>query len=76
MKYRLNPGIGKLVSPVTLILPDGTRKQFESGAEACEESRFEQRYGIKAIRAAENSIEVELEGIKTVNVEGSLFDGA
>ena len=60
MTYKLNPAIEKIISPVVLLLPDGTRHTYENGKSVCE-AVFEQRYTVKEIRAAENTVELTLE---------------
>lgn len=60
MTYKLNPAIEKITSPVSLLLPDGTRQDYKSGKLVCE-AVYDQRYTVKEIRAVENTVELTLE---------------
>lgn len=59
MTYHLNPELEKIVSPITLILPDGEHLHFTCGIEATKDT-FDKNYGIVEIRAVENTVEVTL----------------
>lgn len=60
MTYKLEPEIRKIVSPVVLTLPDGTKEKYESGSEACEKA-FDHKYVVDEICAVDNVIEIKLE---------------
>ena len=66
MTYKLNPEIGKIVSPVVLIFPDGERKKYLTGAAVCE-AVFDRRFLVKAVRAVENTVEIVLTEVEMVN---------
>ena len=59
MTYKLNPEIGKIQSPVILILPDGERRKYINGA-AVAEDVFDQRLLIDTVRAVGNTVEIKL----------------
>ena len=59
MKYKLNPELRKIQSPITLIIGD-EHKNYINGT-ALSEDVFSKRYVISSIRAIENVIEIELE---------------
>ena len=60
MTYKLNPELKKIQSPITLVLPDGSRSEYQSGTDVTSEM-FEKRYTVSSMRAIENSIEIRLE---------------
>ena len=68
MTYKVDPYIGKINSSLVLIFPNGERKEFKNGAEACSVV-YDSRYGIKSVCAVENVIEVSLEELKGPEVE-------
>jgi hypothetical protein len=82
MTYKLNPEIRKITSLVELVFPDGEKRQFENGAEACSVV-FESRYVVKEIKAVDATVEIYLQYVKEdmdwVNAqaggEPNLFDG-
>ena len=59
MTYKLEPGLSRIISPVVVIVPDGDRKEYDSGAEACEDF-FDHSYRVDKIRAVDNKIEIIL----------------
>lgn len=69
MEYKLNYMIRLIDSPVMLIFPDGSSKEFADGIEAIEES-FDKRYDVRTIKANADKIEVVLkenDGIADLN---------
>lgn len=60
MTYKLNPELGKIISPVTLLFPNGARHEYKSGKAMVEKS-FSERYRVKAIKVIESVVEIELE---------------
>ena len=85
MTYKLNPVIEKIKSPVSIILPGGEKKEYESGAAACS-AVFDKRYVIDAICPDGEKIEVVVkmpeeesdwieENVKMFGTEPNLFDG-
>lgn len=59
MTFVLDPVLEKIVSPLVIVLPDGTRLQYASGAAAAR-ATFEQRYAVETMRAAGDVVEVTL----------------
>lgn len=55
MTYKLNPEIEKIKTSVLLILPDGSRQEYRSGAEAAA-AVFDRHYVIDEIRAVDSRI--------------------
>ena len=60
MTYRLNPIVEKIESPVKLILPNETTREYESRAEAGID-KFDKNYQIKSIRAEGSTVVVEMD---------------
>ncbi len=60
MTYKLNPEIRKITSLVELVFPDGEKRQFENGAEACS-AVLENRYVVKEMKAGNGKIVICLE---------------
>ena len=60
MTYKLNPEIRKIESPVVLVKPDGQKLKYTSGDLAAE-AVFDKQYVVKALRAVDNTIEIELD---------------
>ena len=67
MTYILNPEIGKILSAIILIFPEGERECYPDG-EAVKDASFEKPYQITAIRAVDDSIEVTLEERRTEEI--------
>ena len=59
MTYKLNPEIGKILSPVVLTFPDGERKKYINGAVVIEDV-FNKMLLIETVRAVENTVEIIL----------------
>ena len=59
MTYKLNPEIRKILSPVVLAFPDGTKQQYENG-KAVVDAVFDHKYLISTVRAVDNIIELKL----------------
>jgi len=57
--YKLNPEIRKILSPILLIFPDGTKQQYESG-KAAVDAVFDHKYLISTLRAINDAIELKL----------------
>lgn len=70
--YKLEPIVSKIVSPVAFILPDGERKEYSSGTEACED-KFDHKYVVERIQALEGSIEIELSEVDSLNGDETFF---
>ena len=49
MTYKLNPELRKILSPIVLIFPDGTKQQYESGKAAADDV-FDHKYLISTLR--------------------------
>lgn len=59
MTYKLNPELRKIRSPVILIFPDSTEKNFESRSEIAN-AVFDKRYVITEITAEDSNIKLKL----------------
>lgn len=60
----LNVQITQIISPVTIIFPDGRRQEFSNGKEAAD-AKYNGCYDIRSIRAVGNTIEITLEPAET-----------
>ena len=71
MTYKIEPGLGRITSPITLLFPDGHTANYSSGEEVCE-TVFDRKYRVTVIRAAEDRIEirVELTAVPEINAVG------
>ena len=58
--YRLEEGLDRIVSPVTLIFPDLSRKSFSNGQELAA-AGFDRPYVIKAFAAVDDEVGIILE---------------
>ena len=58
--YQLEKGLERMLSPVTLIFPDRSKKSYRNG-EALAAARFERSYTIKSIAAVDDEIGIILE---------------
>lgn len=67
MTYKLNPEIGKILSAIILIFPEGERECYPDG-EAVKGASFEKPYQITAIRAVDDNIEVTLQERRIVEI--------
>ena len=59
MGYKLNYMIRLIDSPVMLIFPDGSSREFADGEEAIVKS-FDKRYDVRTLKANADKIEVVL----------------
>ena len=71
MTYKLEPGLGRIMSPILLCFPDGHTASFSSGEEACEIA-FDRNYRVTEIWAAGDRIEIRLEekAVPEINTVG------
>lgn len=67
MTYRLNPELVKVLSPVVLVLPDGTRLKYQNGTDAAS-ATFEKRYTLSEVRAIDSKVEISLEEASVNNI--------
>ena len=58
--YRLEEGLDRIVSPVTLIFPDLSRKSFSNGQELAA-AGFDRPYVIKSFAAVDDEVGIILE---------------
>lgn len=72
MTYKLEPGLSRITSPVSFLLPDGKRIEYCSGAEACEVV-FEHKYVVESMRAVNSSIEIILSEVESLNADETFF---
>ncbi len=59
-KYKLEEGLDRIVSPITLIFPDRTRRNYQNGKILSAET-FDLPYIIKSIAAVDDEIGIILE---------------
>ena len=64
MTYKLEPGLSRIMSPITLLFPTGLKKEYQSGKEVCEMA-FDRNYRVTEIWAAGDRIEIKLEPMTT-----------
>ena len=64
MTYKIEPGLGRIVSPVVLLFPDGHTANYSSGEELIG-AVFEQKYRVVEMRAVENTVEIKLKSMTT-----------
>lgn len=64
MTYKLEPGLGRIMSPILLRFPDGHTASFSSGEEACR-AVYDRKYRVVEMRAVENMVEVRAEEMTT-----------
>lgn len=60
MTYRLEPGLARILSPITLHFPDHTTCRFSSGEELTG-TVFDKRYRVVEMRAVDNTVEIRVE---------------
>ena len=59
MTCHLPPTVKNILSPVILVMPDGTTKKYLSGKRAAKKT-FEKLYGISTVRVVGKAIELTL----------------
>ena len=59
MTFHIEPWVGKILSPVVLLYPDGKRQEFRDGKELMQ-TIFPEPYTIEEIRVVKNMIELAL----------------
>ena len=64
MTYKLEPGLGRIMSPILLRFPDGHTANYSSGEELMGQV-FDRKYRVVEMRAVENTVEIKLEPITT-----------
>lgn len=57
--YQLEKGLERMLSPVTLIFPDRSRKEYKNGTEAAA-AVFDRPYEIRSISAVDDTIGIIL----------------
>lgn len=62
MTYKLEPGLGRIMSPILLRFPDGAKKEYKSGKELCEMA-FDRNYRVTESRAVGDRIEIRVETV-------------
>lgn len=72
MAYKLDPGLSRIMSPVSLLFPDGEKRDYRNGSEACEDT-FDHSYRVDEIRAVDNVIEIALSEVKSLNGDETFF---
>ena len=71
MTYKLEPWITRIVSPVEVVIPDGTRKKYINGSVAAADI-FDRHYVVEKIEALGGEIVLTL---KEVEIAGSTWVG-
>lgn len=71
MTYKLEPGFGRIMSPVMLLFPDGHTAFFSSGEEACR-AEYDRKYRVVEMRAVDNTVEIRVEemAVPKINAVG------
>lgn len=64
MTYKIEPGLGRIMSPILLCFPDGHTANYSSGEEVCR-AVYDRKYRVVEIRAVENAVEIRLEHTTT-----------
>lgn len=59
MTFKLNPAVAKICYTVTLIFPNGKRKDYENG-QAAADAEFDQKYVVESLKAVGDVIEIML----------------
>ena len=59
MTYKLDYMVSKIVSPISLLLPNGEKQDYKNG-EALAESTFTEQYQIESIQVDNGVIKVSL----------------
>ena len=59
MTYKLNPEIRKILSPVVLVFPEGSKQWYEDG-KAATDAVFDHKYVIFTLRTVNDAIELKL----------------
>ena len=72
MTFKLNPEVRKIISPVILVFPDGSQKEYECGSQVAD-AVFDRRYSISGIKAANNSIILTVQEAEYLNGTDSFF---
>ena len=72
MTYKLEPSLEKIVSPVILVFPDGSRKEYPDGV-SVRNQIFGVKYLIDSVRAAGNAVEVVLKEAPPLDGDSSFF---
>lgn len=72
MTYKLDPSLGKIVSPVILVFPDNSRVEFPDGG-AVRKQIFDVKYIVDSVRAAGVAVEVVLVEAPPLDGESSFF---
>ena len=67
MTYKLNPGVRKIISPVTLIFSDGADEQRFSDGTALADALFQKNYCMEAISAKDDHIVLTVKENGAVN---------
>ena len=71
MTYKLEPGLGRIMSPILLRFPDGHTAFFSSGVEVCR-AVYDRKYRVVEMKAVENMVEIKLEltAVPEINAVG------
>ena len=74
MTYKLEPGLARITSPIEIIFPDGTRREYVSGV-AVTEAVFDKKYQVIEIKAVAGTIQLTLAETNTEPSEPSTWIG-
>ena len=71
MTYKIEPGLGRIMSPVVLLFPDGHTANYSFGEEVCE-TVFDRKYRVVEMRSVENAVEIRVEemAVPEINAVG------
>ena len=59
MTYKLEPGLSRIASPLTLVFPNGSKQRYNNG-KAVAELVFDKRFLVDKIKAKDNNILITL----------------
>lgn len=59
MPYKLDCSIGKIISPIVLIFPDGNKQDYLTGNDAIK-IIYEKRYDVKSMKVVSDKVEILL----------------
>ena len=64
LTYKLNPNLEKILSPVIVLFPDGSRQDYKDGSDLVS-AVFENKYIISTIQAVKDAVQIELDESST-----------
>ena len=59
MKYKMEPALSRITSPITLIFPNGSEMQLVNGRELVE-AKFDKKWFVFELSAKESVVEIKV----------------